>query len=76
MSDRRPWWDAGAPDQGFVLKVARTARPLLPWTWEIVSENGKAGARRSPKAYQSAEDAWAAGRAALAEIGRAGDAAR
>ena len=77
MTDRRaPWWDRRAADTGFVLKVARTARPPLPWTWEIVSEDGKAGAQRSPRAYQCAEDAWAAGRAVLAEIGRASDPTR
>ncbi len=77
MSDRRPpGSNTRALDPGFVLKIARTARPSLPWTWEIISEDGKGGALRSMKAYQSAEDAWAAGWAALAEIGRLGDPAR
>ena len=74
MSGQRPHRpDVGASDTGFVLKVARTGRPPLPWTWEIVSENGKAGARRSMRAYTSAEDAWAAGREALARLGRGPD---
>ena len=73
---RAPWWDRAASDPGFVLKVERTARPPLPWTWEIISEGGKAGGRRSLRAYPSAEDAWAAGRAALNEIGRGGDPGR
>jgi len=69
----RPWWDRGAPDQDFTLKVERTGRPPLPWTWEIISESGKAGAQRSVRAYGCAEDAWAAGQAALAAMRRAGD---
>lgn len=74
MSDpRAPWPNASASDQGFTLKVERTARPPLPWTWEIISETGKAGAKRSMRAYQSAEDAWAAGRAALADLEHGGD---
>ena len=73
---RRHWWDGPGPAQGLVLKVARTARPPLPWTWEIVSEDGKAGARHSLRAYRCAEDAWAAGRAALADLERGGDPGR
>ncbi len=73
---RAPWWDAVGSDQGFTLKVERTARPPLPWTWEIVSESGKVGAQRSVRAYPSAEDAWAAGRAVLADLRRRDDPAR
>ncbi len=71
-----PWWEGPGPSQGFTLKVGRTGRPPLPWTWEIVSEGGKAGARRSLRAYRSAEEAWAAGRAALAELEHGGDPSR
>jgi len=70
MGQQGLWWDEGGQDHGFTLKVERTARPPLPWTWEIVSENGKVGARRSLKAYPSAEEAWAAGQAALADARR------
>ena len=71
-----PRRDTGASDQGLTLKVERTARAPLPWTWEIVGKGSKAGARRSVRAYQSAEDAWAAGRAALAALPRRDDPAR
>lgn len=70
------WGDTATSDRGFTLKVARTGRAPLPWMWEIVSESGKAGARRSARAYQSAEDAWAAGRAALADLRRGDDPVR
>jgi hypothetical protein len=71
-----PWWEGPGPNQGFTLKVTRTGRPPLPWTWEIVSEDGRAGVRRSLRAYQSAEDAWAAGRAAFADLQGGGDPTR
>lgn len=67
------WWEGPGPSQGSTLKVGRTAQVPLPWTWEIVSEGGKAGAQRSPKGYRAAEEAWAAGRAALADPGRRGE---
>jgi hypothetical protein len=66
----------GVQDYGFVLKVQRTARAPLPWTWEIAREDSKAGGQRSVRAYQSAEDAWAAGQTALADLGRAFDPSR
>ncbi len=44
----------------------------LPWTWEIVSDGTRAGAQRSLRGYRSAEDAYAAGRAALADLGHRG----
>jgi hypothetical protein len=68
-----PWWEGPGSNQAFTLKIARTARAPLPWTWEIVSEDGKAGGCRSIRAYPSAEEAWAAGRAALAALDRGGD---
>lgn len=77
MSDRRaPWWDEVGSGESFTLKVERTARPPLPWAWEIVSEASKARVQRSLRGYRSAEDAWAAGRAALADLERGGDPAR
>jgi hypothetical protein len=77
VSDRQtPWWNAVGTGETFTLKVGRTARSPLPWTWEIVGENGKAGARRSMRGYRSAEEAWTAGRAALADLGHGGDPAR
>ena len=71
-----PWWDRTGLGSDFTLKVERTGRPPLPWTWEIISESGKAGAQRSVRAYRSAEDAWAAGRAVLAMLRRGSDQAR
>ena len=73
MSDHgKPWWHAPGPRKDFTLKVERTGRPPLPWTWEIVSGDGEVGARRSLRGYRSAEEAWAAGRAALIESGLEG----
>jgi hypothetical protein len=73
MSDRQtPWWDAVGTGESVTLKVERGAKPPLPWTWEIVSEGGKAGAQRSSRGYRSAEEAWAAGRTPLADLGRRG----
>ncbi len=70
MSDRQPpWWGKIGTGERFTLKVERGAHRPLPWTWEIVSEDGKVGAQRSLRGYRSAEDAYAAGRAALAELG-------
>jgi hypothetical protein len=77
MSGRQaPWWNAVGTGENFTLKVERAARPPLPWTWEIVSESGKVGAQRSLRGYRSAEDAYAAGRAALADLGHGSDPAR
>ena len=72
----KPWWDGPGPQKDFTLKVERTGRPPLPWTWEIVSEGGKAGAQRAVRGYRCAEDAWAAGRAVLADLRRGHDPAR
>ena len=66
----RPWWDGPGLHHDFTLKVERTGRPPLPWTWQIVTEGGKAGAQRSVRGYGCAEDAWAAGRAVLAMLER------
>ena len=77
MSDRQtPWWNATGTGENFTLKVERGAHMPLPWTWEIVSDGGRAGAQRSLRGYRSAEDAYAAGRAALADLGHGPDPAR
>ena len=74
MSDRQtPWWSKVGAGESLTLKVERGAKPPLPWTWKIVSECGKAGAQRSLRGYRSAEEAYAAGRAALATVGHGGD---
>ena len=56
----------------FYVRVRRGARPPMPWTWEIHREGGTGPLRRAVRGYRSAEDAWEAGRAALARLGRAG----
>ena len=77
MSDRQStWWSKVGTGESFTLKVERSAKPPLPWTWEIVGEGGYIGAQRSLRGYRSAEEAYAAGRAALATLGRGGDPAR
>jgi hypothetical protein len=77
MSDRQtPWWSKTGTGESFTLKVERGAQMPLPWTWEIVSDGTRAGAQRSIRGYRSAEDAYAAGRAALASLGHGGDPAR
>jgi hypothetical protein len=77
MSDQQsPWWNKIGSGESLTLKVARGAQMPLPWTWEIVGEGGKAGAHRSLRGYRSAEDAYAAGRAALADLGHRGDPVR
>ena len=77
MSDRQtPWWSKIGTGENFTLKVERSAHMPLPWTWEIVSEDGKIGAQRSLRGYRSAEDAYAAGQAARADLGHGSDPAR
>ena len=77
MSDRQtPWWGKVGTGENFTLKVGRGAKPPLPWTWEIVSEGGKAGAQRALRGYRSAEEAYAAGRAALYDRGHESTPAR
>ena len=34
----KPWWDGPGLHHDFTLKVERTGRPPLPWTWQIVTE--------------------------------------
>jgi hypothetical protein len=71
MTDRQtPWWNKVGTGENFTLKVERAAQPPLPWTWEIVSGDGEAGAQRSLRGYRAAEEAWAAGRVALADLER------
>ena len=78
MSDRQtPWWKAVGTGESFTLKVERGAKPPMPWTWEIVSASDRAAApQRSLRGYRSAEEAWTAGRAALADLGHGPDPAR
>ena len=77
MSDRQtPWWSKVGTGENFTLKVERGAHMPLPWTWEIVSDGGSTGAQRSLRGYRSAEEAYAAGRAALATLGHGDDPAR
>ena len=60
----------GRPAPRFYLRVQRSARPPMPWVWEI-SRDGEASAfRRAVRGYRSAEDAWEAGRVALARLER------
>jgi hypothetical protein len=74
MSDRQtPWWNKVGTGESFTLKVERSAQMPLPWRWEIISDGGKTGAQRSLRGYRSAEEAYAAGRAALAALGHGGD---
>ena len=73
MNDRQtPWWGKVGTGESFALKVERGAQMPLPWTWEIVSDGGKAGTQRSLRGYRSAEEAYAAGRVALADLERGG----
>ena len=77
MSDRQtPWWSKVGTGESFTLKIERAAQMPLPWTWEIVSDGGKTGAQRSLRGYPSAEEAYAAGRAALAALEHGDDPAR
>ena len=70
MSERQtPWWEAVGTGESPTLKVERAAQRPRPWTWEIVGEGGRAGARRSSRGYRSAEEAWAAGRAVVSDHG-------
>ena len=77
MSDRQtPWWSKVGTGESLALKVERGAQMPLPWTWESVGEGGKAGAHRSLRSYRSAEEAYAAGQVALADLGHGRDPAR
>jgi len=53
------------------LRVERTAAPPLPWIWLIHRDGEAVPARRALRSYRSAEEAWDAGRAVLARLGRA-----
>jgi hypothetical protein len=77
VSDRQtPWWSKVGTGETYALKVERGAQMPLPWTWEIVGDSGRAAAQRSLRGYRSAEEAYAAGQAALAALGRRDDPAR
>ena len=60
----------GMPAQ-FILKVQRQARLPTPWIWEIYMEGQRRAYWRSKALYRSAEDAWQAGQAVRARLGRA-----
>lgn len=73
MSDRPALWGSAVRTrESFTLRVMRAAKPPLLWTWEIHGESGKGDARRSLRGYRSAEEAWTAGRAVLADLGARG----
>ena len=46
--------------------VRRGARPPAPWTWEIRQDGHSNAMQSAVRGYRSAEEAWEAGRAALA----------
>ena len=74
-TDRPPVsWAAGdASAPRLYVRIRRGARPPMAWTWEIHRDGAvSALLRRALRGYRSAEEAWEAGRAALARLGRAG----
>ncbi len=52
--------------------VRRGARPPMPWTWEIRQDDHTNALRSAARGYRSAEEAWEAGRTALAALERVG----
>jgi hypothetical protein len=50
------------------VKVRYVARPPAPWTWTIHIEGHPEPAYVSPDRHRSAEEAWEAGRSALARL--------
>ena len=48
------------------VQVRREGRSPLPWAWEIRRDGGLGALRCSLRGYRSAEEAWEAGRGALA----------
>jgi hypothetical protein len=66
-------WTAGdASALRLYVLVRRGGQPPMPWTWAIHREGGQELLRRAVRGYRSAEEAWEAGRAALAALERAG----
>lgn len=63
-----PWWDATGSGEAYTLKVRRSAKPPLPWTWEIVGDPSKVKGHSSVRGFPSAEEAWHSGRAALSDL--------
>ena len=55
---------------GFSVLVQRDARPPLPWSWQIRKQSDSSTQQRAVRGYRSAEEAWEAGRAALARLGQ------
>jgi hypothetical protein len=60
----------GGTGPGLFVRVERTSRPRLPWHWVVHRDGGTGITARSVRGYISAEEAWEAGRAALAGMGR------
>ena len=54
------------------VRVRRGARPPTPWTWDIYQDGHSNTLRSAVRSYRSAEEAWEAGRAALAALEREG----
>jgi len=59
MADLRPT---------YVVRVQRSNRPRLPWVWEIYQNGRSTPYQRTLRGYRSAEEAWEAGRAAVARL--------
>jgi hypothetical protein len=70
------WLSADRPEPGLQLKVLRLPRPSLSWVWEFYRDDDAGFRVRSLKGYQSAEEAFQAGRAALADRAGMSDPAR
>src|SRR5215213_8231212 len=56
------------PPGRFSVTVQRLARPPTPWTWAIYEDDATEPCHRSSRFYQSAEEAWAVGRAMLTRM--------
>jgi hypothetical protein len=56
------------PRWRFSVTVQRLARPPMPWTWAIHEDDAAEPCHRSNRFYQSAEEAWAVGRAMLTRM--------
>ena len=70
---RPPSPPAGAVgmDPPFFVRVQRSARPPMPWTWAIYRRGDDSPCRSAVRGYGTADEAWEAGRATLARLGAA-----
>ena len=59
---------AGGTHPPFFVRVQRSARPPLPWTWAIYRQGDLSPCRSAVRGYGTADEAWEAGRAALARL--------